>query len=169
MIISNRVEENQSRNLHVWQLEIYISRGEERGSHLCLFWSRTWISIRICQLSLHRLLSLSSCVPKFDVCQGVFHAVVVVYIVKFLLFNNVVNIWLIDWCLWCIYYTSEGLVWFIVFNATFNNISVISWWSVLLVEETRVPGENYWFVESYWQTLSHNHMWRKYAYNNKKV
>jgi hypothetical protein len=26
--------------------------------------------------------------------------------------------------------------WFIVFNARFNNISVISWWSVLLVEET---------------------------------
>jgi hypothetical protein len=35
-----------------------------------------------------------------------------------------------------------GLVWFIVFNATFNNISVIKWQSVLLVEETRVPGEN---------------------------
>jgi hypothetical protein len=30
-----------------------------------------------------------------------------------------------------------------VFNATFNNISAISWWSVLLVEETRVPGENH--------------------------
>ena len=29
-----------------------------------------------------------------------------------------------------------------VFNTTFNNISVISWWSVLLVEETAVPGEN---------------------------
>jgi hypothetical protein len=28
-----------------------------------------------------------------------------------------------------------------VFNATFNNISVISWWSVLLVEETGVPRE----------------------------
>jgi len=28
------------------------------------------------------------------------------------------------------------------FNATFNNISVISWRSVLLVEETRVPREN---------------------------
>jgi hypothetical protein len=26
-----------------------------------------------------------------------------------------------------------------VFNATFNDISVISWWSVLLVEETGVP------------------------------
>jgi hypothetical protein len=29
-----------------------------------------------------------------------------------------------------------------VFNATFNNISVILWGSVLLVEETEVPGEN---------------------------
>ena len=28
-----------------------------------------------------------------------------------------------------------GLVWFMVFNATFNIISVISWRSVLLVEE----------------------------------
>ena len=31
----------------------------------------------------------------------------------------------------------------LVFNATFNNISAISWWSVLLVEETGVPGENH--------------------------
>jgi hypothetical protein len=29
-----------------------------------------------------------------------------------------------------------------VFNATFNNISVISWQSVLLVKETGVPREN---------------------------
>jgi hypothetical protein len=43
-----------------------------------------------------------------------------------------------------------------VFNATFNNISVISWRSVLLVEETRVPGENHLPVASDWQTLSHN-------------
>jgi hypothetical protein len=28
-----------------------------------------------------------------------------------------------------------------VFKAAFNNIAVISWPSVLLVEETRVPGE----------------------------
>jgi hypothetical protein len=40
-----------------------------------------------------------------------------------------------------------------VFNATFNNISVISWQSVLLVEET---GENNWPAASFWQTLSHN-------------
>ena len=31
----------------------------------------------------------------------------------------------------------------IVFNATFNNISLISWRSILLVEETGVPGENH--------------------------
>ena len=30
-----------------------------------------------------------------------------------------------------------------MFNAVFNNISVISWWSVLLVEETGLPGENH--------------------------
>jgi len=31
--------------------------------------------------------------------------------------------------------------WFMVFYASFNNISFISWRSVLLVEETRVHGE----------------------------
>ena len=48
------------------------------------------------------------------------------------------------------------ILWFMVLNTTFNNISVISWRSVLLVEETRVPGENHWLVASHWQTLSHN-------------
>jgi hypothetical protein len=33
-------------------------------------------------------------------------------------------------------------VWVMVFNATFKYISAISWWSVLLMEETRVPVEN---------------------------
>jgi hypothetical protein len=43
-----------------------------------------------------------------------------------------------------------------VFNATFNNSSVISWCSVLLVEETEEPGENHRSAASHWQTLSHN-------------
>ena len=43
-----------------------------------------------------------------------------------------------------------------VLNATFNNTSVISWRSVLLVVEIRVPRENHWPVASHWQTLSHN-------------
>jgi len=43
-----------------------------------------------------------------------------------------------------------------VFNATFNNISIISWRSVLLVEDTVVPGENHSSAASHQQTLSHN-------------
>ena len=42
-----------------------------------------------------------------------------------------------------------------VLNATFNNIPVISWRSVLLVEENGVPGENHRPVASHGQTLSH--------------
>ena len=40
------------------------------------------------------------------------------------------------------FFRDKGLV-YMVFNATFNNISVKSWWSVLLVEETGVHGENH--------------------------
>ena len=36
-----------------------------------------------------------------------------------------------------------------VFKATFNNISAISWQSVLFVEETRVPRENHRPAASY--------------------
>ena len=51
----------------------------------------------------------------------------------------------------------KGLfVWLMGFNATFNNIPVILWRSVLLVEETGVFGENHWPAASHWQTLSHN-------------
>ena len=45
--------------------------------------------------------------------------------------------------------------WVMVSNATFNNIAVISWRSVLLVEETGVPGGNHQPVASHWQTVSH--------------
>jgi hypothetical protein len=41
----------------------------------------------------------------------------------------------------------------IEFNAAFNNIPVISWWSVLFVEET---GVNHRPVASHWQSLSYN-------------
>ena len=51
-----------------------------------------------------------------------------------------------------------------VFSATDNNISVISWRSDLLVEETGVPWENHRYVASYWKqhridnSLSMNHI-----------
>ena len=43
-----------------------------------------------------------------------------------------------------------------VFNDTFNNSSVISWWSVLLGEETGVPRENRRLAASHWPSISHN-------------
>jgi len=48
------------------------------------------------------------------------------------------------------------LVRVMVFNATVNTISVISWWSVLLVAETRVLGKNHRFFACHLQMLSHN-------------
>jgi hypothetical protein len=51
-------------------------------------------------------------------------------------------------------------LWLIVFNATFNHIL---WCSVLLVAETRVPGENhsrlavYYFLEIVLQNVSQKH------------
>ena len=44
------------------------------------------------------------------------------------------------------------LVLFMVFDTTFNNVSVVSWQSVLLVVETGVPGENHRPVAYHWQT-----------------
>jgi hypothetical protein len=46
--------------------------------------------------------------------------------------------------------------WFMVFNATLNNISAISCRSVLLMEEIGEPGENHRHVASDLQILSHN-------------
>jgi len=43
-----------------------------------------------------------------------------------------------------------------VFNVTYNNMSVISRQTILLVQETGVRVENLWPAASHWQTLSHN-------------
>jgi hypothetical protein len=48
---------------------------------------------------------------------------------------------------------------FLASNATFNNISIISWRSALLVENSGVPGENYRPTVSQWQTLSYHVLW----------
>jgi hypothetical protein len=46
--------------------------------------------------------------------------------------------------------------WVMVFNATFNNISVISWRTVLWMEKAGLPEENHFPVAIHWQTLSYN-------------
>ena len=55
----------------------------------------------------------------FDECRSTY------YLYLLYLFNN---------CNWCD--SAFQTHWFMVFNATFNNISAISWQSVLLVEES---------------------------------
>jgi hypothetical protein len=44
-----------------------------------------------------------------------------------------------------------------VFNSTFYDISVVSWRSVLLVEETGVNRENHRPAVSHWQTFFHTY------------
>ena len=56
----------------------------------------------------------------------------------------------------CFVFYKLSVCCFMVFNATFNNISVILWRSVLLEEETGGPRENHLAASSHWQTWSHN-------------
>ena len=60
------------------------------------------------------------------------------------------NEWEDTWCKHASHYTTDAVDFYfglkvrvMVFNITFNNISVISWLLVLLVEVTGVPGENH--------------------------
>ena len=51
---------------------------------------------------------------------------------------------------------SKGRDRVMVFSAIFNNISAISWRSVVLAEVTAVPGENNQPAARHWPALSHN-------------
>ena len=67
--------------------------------------------------------------------------------------------------------TKYRLAWFslMVFDATFNNISVLSWRSVVLVEKT---GENHRLVESHWQIyhiMLHTSPWSKFELTTSVV
>jgi hypothetical protein len=56
----------------------------------------------------------------------------------------------------CPNFKGRLFIFLMVDNATFKNISVILWPSVILVEETERPGDNHRPVASHWQFLSHN-------------
>jgi hypothetical protein len=47
-------------------------------------------------------------------------------------------------------------LWVLMFNVTFNNLTVISLQLILFVEETGVHGETHRPDANHWQTLSHN-------------
>ena len=87
-----------------------------------------WTSFEILQI----LFKINS----FRTCNLVlhFHIIHIIRALRFDMSDNLVN------KLITIFQNMvRDLVWFMVFNATFNNISAISWRSVLLVEEIGVP------------------------------
>ena len=73
------------------------------------------------------------------------------HIIPFYLYMYVNLIVLMWWMCIC---NNVDLIDFLVFNATFSNISAISWRPVLVVEESVVPGENHRPWASNWYTLS---------------
>jgi hypothetical protein len=62
--------------------------------------------------------------------------------------QNILHLYKIYWILLFTVMVSA-----MVFNDTFNNISVVSWLYVLLVEKTGVDGEYHLTAASHWQTL----------------
>jgi hypothetical protein len=56
---------------------------------------------------------------------------------------------------WHDFFLGLGLLCLKPFSTIFQLYNV-SWWSVLLVEETGEPGENHRPVASHWQTISHS-------------
>ena len=74
---------------------------------------------------------ISTC--KFSYMYIVYHMLAVIaasYMYAYEIYWNQ-NTWIWIW------------IWILVFNATFSNISAISWRPVLVVEEARLPGQNH--------------------------
>jgi len=111
------------------------------------------LSFRLLVFVLYALLQFTASNYPFDVFKFVLQIkLIYINIHMFYFFDEKISEITQNSCM----YFWFGLVRFMVFNATCSNISVISWRSVLLVEETGVPGENHRPVASHWQTLSHN-------------
>jgi hypothetical protein len=145
-------------------LLILISWGRENYIKEC--WNSTVVMSfldSLCQVMWqkvtlsYRFLLLVDCIKSFNKksrCHPHFY---------YRAIHNELNCWMYTLDrpqkVWSLYTNDYHPVFFsraMVFNATFNNISVIWCWLVLLVEETRIPGENHRPVASHWQTLSHN-------------
>jgi hypothetical protein len=110
-------------------------RGDCSFSFLCLVnEGERWLFIFL-QVPLHWLL---------DVIIFLFLATLCISSLEYDAVDPWIQLLLYPMLITCIFW----YIWFvclIVFNATFNNVSVILWWSVLLVEDllTRVPGKNH--------------------------
>jgi hypothetical protein len=111
-----------------------------------------------CSLQCYMYILTSCCCQIWWLCLYKVLIIISVIIESQMAYNVFLHINAYIWTLLRIRYQFKhlSLVWFMVFNATFNIILVILWQSVLLVEETGGPRENHRPVASHWQTLSHN-------------
>ena len=71
--------------------------------------------------------------------------------IRYILLTGNVQVWF-----WFVSGMIFRFIWFMMLNSTFSNISIISWWSVILVDETGIPGENHRPTASHWQSSSYH-------------
>ena len=127
-------------------MTIYIQCGMIKSNTMCI-WHLIYMCVLICTFTRFKILfvythdtrgniyTTNSCKWQTEICK--------------LFYNNLSNLLTnihileLELGLWCLMPLS-------------NNISAISWLSVLLVEETGVPWENHWPLTSHWQTWSHD-------------
>jgi hypothetical protein len=125
--------------------------------HIIVYQVHTTLCDKVCQWLVVRFTWYTIMWSSLSVtCSEVY--LIQHYVIKFVsdLWWGVLYTLLWDKVCQCVfpYIFFLGLVWFMVFNATFHNIAAISWQSVLLMEETGVPAENHRPVASHWQNLS---------------
>ena len=136
-----------------WWQQIYTVTVQHCRFFYC-FYEQFIRNCRIYSMIVHRNLKILS-IKNLIRCNFTVHVyslwmhsrVWLVFVNRFN--NNIVEIMRLDswsYIFLCIFRQQVRVM---VFNATFNNISVISWRSVWLVEETRVPGEDRWPVTNF--------------------
>jgi len=128
------VKINQKSALHGYPIPPYFLYRFMILSNMFSSWIDKW---NIFLWTLYKQLGLGLwCLMPLSTIFQLYHAAshwlyhIMLYQIRLAISNNQAN-WL------CI----GGRV--MVFNATFKNVSVISWRSVLLMDEARVPRENY--------------------------
>jgi hypothetical protein len=137
---------------HAKKVSVALFAGETSLSQtleLKYFHFSTQPFIRVIYTIYKRLVSLLFFVCGISCCSKLCYFF---YVILNTIFNVSKLLSIICIIPWCLHYM-VGRFWFMVFNATFNNMSVISWRSDLLAEETGVPGENHRHIASRWQTF----------------
>ena len=113
---------------------------------------RLKITWNVCEINLHlrfnwdlNLIEVCAAQSRFDCIKYVYQ----LYCIRFVKIQRII------FCIICFMFVCLFAGVQCHFQQYFSYIC-ISWWSVLLVEEIEVPGENHRPAASHWQTLSHN-------------